>query len=152
MSNFKVKKLKEMLKNRNLPTTGSRTELLKRLMEAGISPEEELCAAEHASDDEDDGGCEDLCPGTTSTQVIFHAGEVELLRREKELAEREVELLRRELDVTRMTPRSEEMFVLAESKRWQEFKELVSEFDGNNLDFQRWEGQVNKLLQVTTCR
>lgn len=40
MSTLTVVDLKEKLKEMNLPTTGSKSELIKRLLEAGVPPEE----------------------------------------------------------------------------------------------------------------
>lgn len=34
----------------------------------------------------------------------------------------------------------------ATPKKWQELKDLVDEYDGNNWDFDHWEKQVRKLL------
>jgi len=108
--------LKEKLKSRGLPTTGTKAELVKRLLEAGFQPEDSPTMA-HA-EEESEASTEP--PAGTSTQVdVPTLGEIELLRKERDLAAREAELLRRELELLRMTPRSEDALVRAGVRKWQ---------------------------------
>ncbi|KMQ84079.1 hypothetical protein RF55_18463 [Lasius niger] len=85
--------------------------------------------------------------GTSAQTTVSALREIELLRRERDLAARKTELFRRELELLRMSPRPEEDALVRSSvKKWQELIDLVSEFNGNNLDFDRWEKQIKKLL------
>lgn len=146
MSTLTVAEFKEKLKSKNLSTTGTKTELMKRLIEAGIPPEE-LCITGHAPDVMGETQPDKPQQGTSAQTTGSIPQEVELLRRERNLAVREAELLRRELELLRMSPRLEEdASVRTSVKKWQELKDLVGEFSGNNLDFDRWEKQVRKLL------
>ncbi|KAK2578789.1 hypothetical protein KPH14_012785, partial [Odynerus spinipes] len=147
MSALSVADLKEMLKRMNLATTGVKVELVKRLMDAGVSAEALSIR----------GDVPDETPGTKSTEPQPGTSdqatgditnrEIEILRRERELATREIELLRRELELLR-TAQSVTGGAAARTsvKKWQELKDLVGEFSGNNLDFDRWDKQINKLL------
>jgi len=101
-------------------------------LEAGFQPED-LPTMAHA---EEESSTEP--PPGTSTQVdVPTLREIELLRKERDLAAREAELLRRELELLRMTSRSEDTPVRVGVRKWQELKNLVGEFSGNNLDFDR---------------
>src|SRR5436190_9805543 len=132
MTTLTVIDLKDLLRKKNLPTTGSKTDLVKRLLEAGVSPEE-LRRTDCTPDEIDS---DELPEGARAQTVIPTLREVELLRKERDLAAREAELLRRELELLRMAPRPDEgAFFQANIKKWQELKDLVGEFDGNNLDF-----------------
>lgn len=48
---FMAVELKEKLKSRNLPTTGSKNELLRQLVEAGVPSEELSLTTGHASEE-----------------------------------------------------------------------------------------------------
>lgn len=148
MSTLTVLELKEKLKGKNLPTVGSKVELVKRLLEAGAS-HEELHIVGHAPDDTSEVQSDGPQP---SAQDGYTLREIEFLRRERDLAAREAELLRRELELLRMSSRTEEDDVRPpvrpKIKKWQELKDLVGEFSGNNLDFDRWEKQIKKLLST----
>ncbi|XP_043497018.1 uncharacterized protein LOC122520807 [Polistes fuscatus] len=148
MSTLKVNQLKDMLSAKNLSTTGNKTELVKRLLEAG-TPAADLCLTSGGTCEESDEQTEVMSvqglnyvppPNPAST-------EMELLRRARDLAEREADLLRRELEFLRRTPQS----VISETersrvKKWQDIKELIVEFDGSDIEFDRWEKQVKGLL------
>lgn len=136
MSALTVAELKEKLKERNLPSTGSKNELLKRLLEAGIPGEELSLASEQSYEERID----------EPRQNDLRDREMEILRRERELAEREVELLRREVEMLRATPRPREgVTPQGGTKKWKEVKELIGDFDGSR-DFDRWENQILKLI------
>ena len=143
MTTLTVIDLKDLLRKKNLPTTGSKTDLVKRLLEAGVLPEE-LRRTDCTPDEIDS---DELPEGARAQTVIPTLREVELLRKERDLTARETELLRRELELLRMAPRPDkDAFFQANIKKWQELKDLVGEFDGNNLDFERWEKQIKQLL------
>jgi len=86
-------------------------------------------------------------PGTSAENIVPSAREIELLRKERDLATREAELLRRELELMRMTPQREVNAPERVSvKKWQDLKDLIGEFSGNDLDYDRWERQARTLL------
>lgn len=146
MNTHKLTELKELCKGANLPTTGPKAELVKRLLEAGVQVEESH-RLEHALSEELMTQTDEPQPGSNAQAVVPASRELELLRRERDLAVREAELLRRELELVRMSPRPEtDVSVRTGIKKWQELKDLIGEFSGNNLDFDRWEKQVKKLL------
>ncbi|EZA62932.1 hypothetical protein X777_15524 [Ooceraea biroi] len=145
MSTLKAAELKKKLKDRNLPTTGTKAELVKRLLEAGVQPEE-LCIGKHVSDEELQS--DEPQPGTSAQEIAPTLQEVELLRRERDLAAREAALLRREIELLRMSPQPEGNLTRPSVKKWQELKDLVGEFSGSNADFERWDKQVKKLLST----
>lgn len=71
-----IAELKEKLKNRNLPT-GSKTELLKRLLDAGVLPEELMIVRSQSK------MLDEPQQGLISDQEVMHnSREVDLLRRE----------------------------------------------------------------------
>ncbi|KYN17402.1 hypothetical protein ALC57_10311 [Trachymyrmex cornetzi] len=131
-----VTELKDMLKSMNLPTYGLKIELVKRLLDAGVSLEE-LNKPTSAHNETDHFKL--LPPPSRSTSphtVTSIPREVNLLRRERDLAERETELLRREVALLKTTPTTEPGTpTLATARKWQELKNLVGEYDGSNLDF-----------------
>lgn len=135
--------LREMLKGKNLPTNGTKAELVQRLLDAGFS-REELCITEHTSDE---AQLEEPQPGTSAQAAVSTLREIEFVRKERDLAAREAELLRRKLELLRMSLRQEkDASARASVKKWQELKDLVGEFNGNNLDYDQWEKQIKKLL------
>ncbi|XP_011874435.1 PREDICTED: uncharacterized protein LOC105565665, partial [Vollenhovia emeryi] len=139
MTTLTVADLKEKLKERGLPTTGPKSELLRRLREAGADAEE-LGLTDEVLDDESQRE-------VGAQSVVMAVQENDLLRRERDLAAREVELLRRELELLRTTQQpGGNVPVRASVRKWQDLKDLIGECDGGNLDFDRWEKQVEKLL------
>jgi len=144
MSTLTVADLKERLKDRNLPTTGTKAELVKRLLEAGVS-HEELGMSQSPS--EHDEFTSDPQTGTSTQANTLSCKEIELLWKERDLATREAELLRRELELLRMTPQSEaNVSTRIGVKKWKELENMIGEFSGNSQDLDRWEKQVRKLL------
>lgn len=155
MSTLTVADLKDKLKGLNLPMTGAKAELVKRLLDAGVSSEE-LRVTEPAPNGTHEPQDDEARPGTTAESVtptasaenaVLSAREIELLRKERDLAERENELLRRELELARMTPpRGGSALSRAEVRKWQDLKDLIGEFSGNDLDYDCWEKQAKTLL------
>ncbi|EFN80933.1 hypothetical protein EAI_12930 [Harpegnathos saltator] len=146
MSTVTVADLKKKLKSRNLPTTGSKAGLVRRLLDEGVLPEE-LRATKPASNGTHEVQTDEPRPGTSVENVISTAREIELLRKERDLTEREAEILRRELDLLRMAPRREEnVSGRIGVRKWQDLKDLIGEFSGGELDYDRWEKQAKALL------
>ncbi|KMQ88084.1 hypothetical protein RF55_12486 [Lasius niger] len=144
MSTLKLTELRELAKSKNLPTYGTKSNLMTRLLEAGIPIE-----GSHVEEppEESEEQADEAQQGPSTQTVIPSQREIELLRKERDLAAREAELLRRELELLRMSPLSVAA-VPAQTgvRKWQELKDLIGEFSGNSLDFGRWEKQMNKLL------
>ncbi|CAK9805834.1 hypothetical protein ANTPLA_LOCUS4682 [Anthophora plagiata] len=159
MSAPKVAELKEKLRSMDLPTTGTKTELLNRLLEAGV-PDNDLRPITSAMGSvEDASGQEQSETITRTTQVRERSTaeraderstfEIELLRRERDLAEREIQLLRRELELARReTPTSGSLSVSSHEARWADVKELLGDFDGSGRDIRCWENQIRKLIET----
>ncbi|CAL1672022.1 unnamed protein product [Lasius platythorax] len=137
MSTLTVAEFKEKLKSRNLSTAGTKIELVKRLTEAGVLTEE-LQVTGYASGEEYEMQPDEPQQRTSAQTTVSALREIELLRRERDLTAHEAELLRRELELLKMSARPEEdALVRASVKKWQELKDLVGKFNGNNLDFDR---------------
>lgn len=147
MSVLTVVELKEKLRERSLSTTGTKIELLKRLLDAGVS-HEELRTLESLSETCEEQLDESRSEAFVQTQTMPSLREFKLLRRERDLAARKAELLRRELDLLRTTPHLD-VAVLpprAGMKKWKELENLIGEFTGDPLNLDQWEKQVRKLL------
>ncbi|CAK9827465.1 Gag polyprotein [Anthophora retusa] len=159
MSAPRVAELKEKLRSMDLPTTGTKTELLNRLLEAGV-PESDLRPITFAMESvEDASGQEELEMITRTTQGREKptaeradersASEIKLLSRERDLAEREIQLLRRELELARReTPASSSPSVSGHEARWTDVKDLLGDFDGSGRDIRGWENQIRKLIET----
>jgi len=142
-----VADLKERLKERNLPTSGTKNELVRRLLEAGVPPEELYMAGPIQFESHE--VFYELQQEAAYTQATVSPREIDLLQKERDLAVREVKLLKRELELLRMTPGSEEnIHDRAGTRKWQDLKDLIGVFDGNNCDYDRWEKQARKLLST----
>ncbi|KMQ86625.1 hypothetical protein RF55_14343 [Lasius niger] len=149
LNTFTVVELKERLKSRGLPTTGTKTELIARLMEA--DPTNSWMAEE----DERARSCDDEIE---TREDALRRREIEFYKREKELAERELELARREILMLREQQRRDSVNGGAEPAavnvggemipRMQPrmnlttIGDLLSDFDGVSGDFDTWEKQV----------
>ncbi|XP_076282085.1 uncharacterized protein LOC143209808 [Lasioglossum baleicum] len=150
-----VSELKEILKENGLSTAGTKNELIKRLLDAGIpvpTPVETPPISEMQATTSD----------IQETDVSHQVREIEILRRERNLAAREAELLRRELDLLRTTQQDRsdrqgsyrqgsdhqdsDRPVRIRVRKWQELKGMAAEYDGQNLDYDKWEKQVLSLL------
>ncbi|XP_076660149.1 uncharacterized protein LOC143363456 [Halictus rubicundus] len=143
-----VSELKEKLKTKNLQSTGTKAELLKRLLNAGVTAEE-LAMTE--VDTEPLPGSTNETQNQPDTRGLdeITIRELDVLRRERDVIARENELLRRELALLRETPSLETIpSGWTRVKKWQELKDIVGEFSGSSNDFDRWEKQVRGLLST----
>ncbi|KYQ47825.1 hypothetical protein ALC60_13141 [Trachymyrmex zeteki] len=165
-----VAELKEKLKDAGLPTYGLKSEMISRLLNAGVPLEElKIMSAQEVTPEQqlDEGPQQatsiintTIDPSTfrqrqgpsrvaSNPTTTLAEQKVDLLRRERDVAQREAELLRRELEMLRVTPRPEASTPLrAKIRKWQELKDLIGEFNGTNWDFDRWEKQVQTLLST----
>ncbi|XP_076660976.1 uncharacterized protein LOC143364587 [Halictus rubicundus] len=143
-----VSELKEKLKTKNLQSTGTIAELLKRLLNAGVTAE--VLAMTEVDTEPLPGSTNETQnqPDTRGLDEIT-IRELDVLRRERDVIAWENELLRRELALLRETPSSETIpSGWTRVKKWQELKHIVGEFSGSSNDFDRWEKQVRGLLST----
>lgn len=150
--------LREKCKEYGLTATGSKAELIARLMEA--DPTNSWVADRDGRNGVDDGaGAAAGAPGDE-----LQRREIELYRRELELAERELELARREIAMLRGQRRQDPVdgeeatvggegvaAVGGEAQSRTNLKmigELLGDFDGVTSDFDTWEKQVRFVKQT----
>ncbi|XP_076396255.1 uncharacterized protein LOC143265842 isoform X2 [Megachile rotundata] len=145
MSSLTLVELKELCRGNDLATSGTKAELLTRLLESGI-PETSLCLTTqpvpHCSMGEIEA--QEEIQIRTSEQQERPLFEAELLRRQRDLAEREVQLLRRELELVWLS--SSSMSSRSREVGWKDLKELISDFDGDNADAETWVQQMRRLI------
>jgi len=156
-SKYTVEALKELLKKRNLPTSGAKSELISRLMEDDPSGE-----WLRGNDEEfrDRRGDAESIPqaGFSSTQSMdARRMEIELYRREKEVAERELELARREIEMMRNQLKERTIINenvndnITQARSVQPrvnitaIADLLSHFDGKSANYNIWESQIRLL-------
>lgn len=147
-----VLKLKELLRSRDLPTTGRKTELIVRLREhdpdalSGLGDGEEESSV--VGDDVGADDRSDVANEGEAWRSIARVGdanrELELVRRERDLLRRELELMRRKTESGgRRTNRSP--VTGDHGGGVGGLRDLLSEFDGTNGEFWRWRQQVELL-------
>lgn len=157
-SAFTLVDLKGKCKEHKLLTTGTKAELIARLMEADPSN------SWMTERDESDGGDDDARAESRVPGDALRRREIEIYKREKELAERELELARREIAMLReqrrqgavddvegaaavnvegrTTPRMQPRMNLTT------IGDLLSDFDGVSADFDTWEKQLRFVRQA----
>ncbi|RLU16823.1 hypothetical protein DMN91_010891 [Ooceraea biroi] len=159
-SRYKKVQLVELLKKRQLPTHGSKGEMIARLQEADP---ENLWMHEYESAEAD--GVARLDIGDQESSHVPQARvrqdngvpdavrELEYIRRERVLMEREMRLLERENQLLRSgssttssgTSRVTEVPSRVNVKA---VSELLSEFDGTEGTFRNWEKQAQLLIST----
>lgn len=175
-SEFTVVELKEILRARELPTAGSKVELIRRLSEhdpqiwttlrerrtrakqlTGLSKSDNTLLR-HISAETDEGEENDhdapnaprerAEPGEREVATPI---ELELLRRERDLLERERAILRRELELARSSPLSASSPTNSNAAHAvggvRNIKEMLPEFDATDNTFWRWKQQLELLRQ-----
>ncbi|XP_046144395.1 uncharacterized protein K02A2.6-like [Osmia bicornis bicornis] len=158
-SKLSVADLKEKLRVMDLPTTGTKAELINRLLEAGINPADLMMATVAvAGREENERSPESVIehqqlgerPIDFSSQSVpsnSQLSEVKLLRRGRDVAERENQLLRRELEMLRFMPRENSLTPThSSSMKWKDVKEMIGNYDGNSHDHNIWEKQLRQLI------
>ena len=169
MSALKLAALKELCQERKLPTSGTKAELVSRLLDNGVPESElQLSTAGQSSTQESrtEDGTHQERPSSADQQLdnpLFeteapgHAMplnrppfEIELLRRERQIAAREIQLLRRELEMARLIPQSDGSSTSAQARRgvWKDVKEMVGDYDGSSAEAEAWERQMRRLIEV----
>ncbi|XP_071652503.1 uncharacterized protein [Temnothorax longispinosus] len=146
---FSVNTLKQKFKRLGLSTSGNKSELIGRIMQA--DPEGTWM-------DEDDEMAQDnqeLARTFTTSQVTGNAEDQrnlcdEFMRREKLLMERELDLMRRENELLRnASPRSHDSERNAKSQiNIKAIGELLGEFTGIDSNFEQWERQLRFLCET----
>ncbi|XP_076247774.1 uncharacterized protein LOC143187440 [Calliopsis andreniformis] len=156
--NLTTARLKEMLRERSLSTSGTKNELVARLLEHGGEMDGVFDGA--------GGGDKETGP---TLRDSAQAPELELLRlrlklveKEKEMAIREAELAKRELELLRLAPASDELrstrtevaAATSEPLRMSitAIAELLSYFDGSEGTFETWTRQFRHLSNVYGLR
>lgn len=152
MSALTVAELEEMLRGKNLATSGTKGELLTRLLEAGV-PESSLQLSSvtrtDAGEDASDSGTQEMTSTSTESTRSRTPNELELLQREREVAEREIQQLRRELEQLRVAGASGASPSTQPRKmKWTDVREMIGDFDCSNSDIEAWEKQLRKLVQT----
>lgn len=148
---FNVIQLKDFLRTRALSTTGTKPELIARLMDADPSGE---WMGERSEDD-----VRDVCNGGGRRKDFMYRRELEVCTREKEIAERELQLsqpkialLRGRQDASSASHERREIMPISGGThprlKLVAIANLLAEFDGSTGDFDTWEMQV-RLLKTT---
>ncbi|KAK2575252.1 hypothetical protein KPH14_012703, partial [Odynerus spinipes] len=97
-TDFTVAQLKELLRERGLVTSGSKADLIGRMIEADPSGE---WMKTYATDEVETAVNAENAPSGDATEITFLRRETEFFRREKGLAERELQLARQEVELLR---------------------------------------------------
>lgn len=107
MNKFTVVALKEILSARGLSSSGSKAELISRMMEA--DPSGAWMNIDQSSENIDTENSEQA--GTSNAQLTtnLQQREIDLYKKEKELAERELALARLEIEVMQMRLQTEQV-------------------------------------------
>lgn len=163
LSKLTAAELKDKLRTRGLPTSGSKTELLMRLHEVNPSDSGE-------ENSEDDDAIDE--PRQAQENVLRRGAvenmsqrEIKLYKREKELAERELDLARREITLLRgqlagrenpaggaieMALNGKETPRVRPQASLTTVADLLSDFDGAFTSFDTWKKQL--MFLKTTYR
>lgn len=166
---FTIDQLKYALNQRQLPTTGRKTELIVRLDQADPSGrwKEEMSRADnleqeksiqnqlpentdHFEHQESSINCLDRDQSYQENAMsALRDREFDLIRRERDLAEYENSLLRREVEMLRAASRSSTSSTNSRASiSIRGISELLHEYNGTVEDFERWKAQV-MLLKTT---
>ncbi|XP_076620054.1 uncharacterized protein LOC143341206 [Colletes latitarsis] len=152
MTSLTLAVLKELCEKQQLPTGGTKSTLVNRLLEVGI-PRETLQLTTDFAITQENWTMDAEVQQNTSLQEATRnrpLTELELLHRERELAQREIQLLRRELEVARLTPNSRDSPVRTRETNWCNVKEMIGNFDGNNCKVGVWVRQVRRLVDANS--
>lgn len=164
-ADFTVLELKEKLKTLGLSSSGSKNELINRMIEA--DPEGNwLRESGDGQNDQLHNEEQDETETSSVSEAEMARREVEMLRRERELMERELALMRREAELLRERGRERETERFGEQLRAHQamdptemlgttarvgitaIAELLAHFDGASDSWEVWERQV-RLLATT---
>ena len=147
-ASVRVSELKTLLRQKELPVTGAKAELVARLDEfdptRGWLKEIEILLTDENSEEteqSEDG----------ASNLIIR--EMELCRREKEVAELELRLMRQQLNNLRSANNQQNTIDSnvqnnRERVNLSELKDLVNIFDGGDGNYANWEKQVKYVKTV----
>lgn len=157
--------LKEILRQHKLSTAGTKTELVKRLLDAGVSMEELTSSIiEEAEEHQEETLLDPQEEEEAIAEISIADENDELLRLRKEVTRlREIERLREEL--ARLSSRSEEhqgtltktssrgessssIMTNGHQLNIKSIGEMIDEFDGSARNMLVWEKQVLKIIEV----
>ncbi|KMQ84408.1 hypothetical protein RF55_17802 [Lasius niger] len=173
-NDYMVVELKDILREKNLSTVGNKSELINRLtdydseiwttLNRSITQQRRdidcaIIDEDHGSQDaaagEDDGRHlhnNNTSPENSFTKNNLIRRENELLRRERALLQRELEIARQEYNEDRGTPRTsgsgERRSGPSANENVRAIRDLLSEFDGGEGTFWKWEQQI-RLLRIS---
>ncbi|XP_043501575.1 uncharacterized protein LOC122523751 [Polistes fuscatus] len=160
-SEFLVSELKEKLAVLGLATTGVKSELIARLMEADPSGNWVIGDSIARRDVEETRNTTVAAVSESIDELALLRREMEIFRKEKEIAEREVELARKEIEILRRTqsPAIGQSYGLEEANRppaqteinklsLKAVTELIGYFEGEADEFTIWEDHVNYLRDM----
>lgn len=157
-----IAELKEILRERNLSVSGSKIELIARLIAAEPDIEKKM---QEQSERElrEDLQASNPTAGEQSTRVtsptpgtseFIVERELEILRRERDLLQREVELMRRERQLSATPPSFESNASVRSTTSVRTIADLLCEFSGSENNFRIWRQQVERLrtmYQLDDC-
>ncbi|CAK9796129.1 Zinc finger protein GIS2 [Anthophora plagiata] len=156
ISDLTITDLKELLRARDLAVSGSKNELIARLIVA--EPNVEDAIQERLEDYPLEGAQASISMETAQsaressavprTDTSLADREVEILRRERDVLQKELELMRRER-VLATTPQSAESNATARATTSiRTIADLLNEFSGAGNTFRIWERQVQHLRKM----
>lgn len=165
MKELRVTELKKILRDRKLSTAGTKAEMVKRLLDSGLTMEELTSMTIETAEVHQEETLLDLAAEEEAIDEIATTDDDdELVRLRREVARlREIERLREEL--ARLTSRSEErqgMFTKTSNggessssittnghqPNIKSIGEMIDEFDGSAWNMLVWEKQVLKIIEV----
>lgn len=146
---FKVAQLKEQLQRMQLPTTGSKAELIARLQDT--DPEghwmQELQTVEADAIEEGMSSMQVRNVQDNDNRIPEDAiREIELLRRECRLMERELRLAERENEILRNSTGANRATEVQAKVSVKAVSELLNDFDGSEGSLKNWEKQLQLLI------
>ncbi|XP_076398062.1 uncharacterized protein LOC143266361 [Megachile rotundata] len=159
-------RLKEILREKALSTSGTKNELVARLLEHGTQVDDVFYGGETSRDNDSKLAPTPHTPAQ-STELELMKLRLELLEKEKEMALREADLARRELEFARAaqgnagqpSTRAEVAAVPPEPLRMNitAMADLLNHFDGSEGAFETWSRQLQLLretyrVQDDACR
>jgi len=133
--------LKNKLRERGLPTYGTKAELIKRLNDSDPSGAWKRMASENQAIERDTShdpeGNEMLDQTSTAANTELMRREMEVLRREKNLLERELQLAYREAEAIRRTPSGTASSISQSKLSVKSLGELIDNFNGSENTFEK---------------
>ena len=156
---FTLYTLREVLKRLDLPTSGNKPELVKRLMENDLEESwmdtavtiqngEILHGLEVGENSEGAAANLPAIPNPTSVETENHQRRnVELLQRECDLLQRELDLAQRDNQLLRESPRPQNQEEsIPRHTNITSLRHLLTDFDGTSFNYTKWKNQFELLV------